>query len=330
MNYLKSLSGLLLFAFLAGCFGSQPPLPDPAKEGEPVRSSKEYEEIKKLDENRRDVLADSRKRFSGKACEEEDRDHDCKDQCRDIYTNRGDRDDCEELSVMQIERLERLYELLEKPDAEDLEDEVEPEDFDVYLNVSIAALDKLVGKYSSRKAEEFLIWMIDNEKIAKVFKDEDKDHGTLEALLKNLDSWSKDDEIYKPFIENLGRDTLMDIAVSNEEVADWFQDFINEENSDCEKDETDLECWTVYCKIGEKMDDDYRGDWLGFKDFKTYVNDIIEEYGCELPEGVNFVEYDARPEKCRWPKKDDDNDVKGLEDVRDVDDWVDDLCTDLL
>ena len=321
MNYLKSLSGLLLFAFLAGCFGSsQTPL-YPVKEGDPVRSGEEYDARKERDPNRRDVLADSRKRFSGKACEEEDRDHDCKDQCRDIYTNRGDRDDCEDLSVMQIERLERLHELLEKPDADDLEDDVDSEDFDVYLNVSIAALDKLVGKYSSRKAEEFLIWMIDNERIAEIFEDEDDDHETLEALLKNLDSWSGDDEIYKPFIEKIGRDTLMDMAVSNEEVASWFQDFINEENKDCEEDETDLECWTVYCKIGKAMDDDYRDDWLDFEDFEDYVNDIIEEHGCEPAEGV---ELDGT--NCLWFSEGDDS----KEDVGDVDDWVDDLCTDVL
>ena len=317
MNYLKSLSGLLLFAFLAGCFGSpQTSLPAPTKEGEPVRSSEEYAAIKERNKDRPEVLESSKRRYSGTACEKEDRDHDCKDQCRDIYTNRGDRDDCEDLSVMQIEMLDQLHELLEKPDADDLADEVDPDDFKVYLNVSIAALDKLVGRYSSRKAEEFLIWMIDDERIADIFEDEDDDHETLKALLKNLDSWSNDDDIYKPFIEKIGRDTLMDMAVSNEKIAEWFQDFINEENSNCEKDEVDLECWAVYCKIGEAMDDDYRDDWLDFEEFEDYVEEIIEEWGCLQPA-------DPDGSNCLWNSDGD----KGIEDVGDVDDWVKDLCT---
>ena len=189
MKYLKSLSGLLLFAFLAGCFGS--PVgnnPDPVN-----RSDEEYERKKQEDENRDAKLKDVR---MGRTCENEDRDHDCKEQCGDIYTRRGDRDDCEELSVAFIERLEMLHEQLE--DADDLED-IDPDDFDIYVNLSIAALDKLIGRYSSREAKDFLVWMINEEEIAKVFEDEDDDHETLEALLKRLKSFSGND-IYEPFV----------------------------------------------------------------------------------------------------------------------------------
>ena len=91
MSYFKSLSGLLLFAFLAGCFGS------PVGNNPPVdRDNQAYDDKIKGDENREAKLEIVR---TGRICEKEDRDHDCKEQCGDIYTRRGDREDCEELSV---------------------------------------------------------------------------------------------------------------------------------------------------------------------------------------------------------------------------------------
>ena len=71
-----------------------------------------------------------------------------------------DRDDCEELPVEQIDRLADLHETLEDPDDDDLE-EIDLEDFDVYLNVSIEAFEDLVRKYNSREAKSFLYWMVD-------------------------------------------------------------------------------------------------------------------------------------------------------------------------
>ena len=300
MSYFKSLSGLLLFAFLAGCFGS------PVGNNPPVdRSDEEYEQRKLDDEDREETLGIVR---TGRTCDKEDRDHDCKEQCGDIYTRRGDREDCEELSVAFIERLEKLHEQLK--DADDLED-IDPDEFDIYVNLSIAALDKLVGRYSSREAKDFLVWMISEDAIAKVFEDEDDDHETFEALLKRLESFSGSD-IYKPFVEKIdGGDTLMEVAVDsgNEEIIGWFQDFINEKNSACDRDETSLGCWDVYCKIGKVMEDSYRDDLLDVEDFDNYVEDIIEE-------GTNG---DDTGSGNKW-------NTTEIEDVGDVDDWVDDLC----
>ena len=53
---------------------------------------------------------------AGRTCEDEDDNrHDCVEQCRDIYSRRSDRDDCEELPIRQIEVLADLHELLEDP-----------------------------------------------------------------------------------------------------------------------------------------------------------------------------------------------------------------------
>ena len=304
MNYLKSISLLLLVYSLTGCPPSQPP---------PSLVKRDYDARKTADKDRSNVLTDSRRRYSGRTCEQEDRDHQCKEDCRDIYSRRGDRDDCEELPITQITELIKIHELLEDPDEDDLNDDVKHEDFDVYLNVSIAPLDRHIGRYKSKDAKVFMKWMIENSDVAKVFQKEDDDYKTLKRLLKEIQDFSGNDQIHLPFIENLdGGNKLMEVVldVGDEEILDWFQEYINEENSDCEEDEASKECFKVYCKIGDGIDDDSADDWLEFESFENYIDEIIEDE-------VNGD---------RWLPLGKRTGADPYEDSRDLDDWVDNLC----
>ena len=315
MNYLKSIGSILVFSFLTGCFG--PPQANNNPRQVVNRDDAYYDRRRETDPDRRAVLDRTRTKYSGRACEDEDRDHECKEQCRDIYSRRGDRDDCEELPVAQIDRLEKLHDLLEDPDKDDLEDDVDHDDVDVYLNVSIAPLDRHIGRYSSREAKEFLLWMIDNPDIAKVFEKEDDDYEALDTLLKRVEGFSGNDH-HVPFIEKVdGSDRLMEVAIAsgNEEVIEWFQEYIHQHNSDCDDDETSSNCFAVYCKIGDGIDDDSADDWLSFETFEDYINDIIDEE----TNGTAWSPSSKRP-----------GGADPYEDSRDLDeDWVDALCSGL-
>jgi len=305
MNYLKSI-GLLLLV-LTGCPPSQPPRVN-------IPKDRDYESRKTNDRDRLNVLTDSKKRHRGKSCEEEDRNHQCREDCRDIYSRRGDRDDCEELPVTQIDELIKLHELLEDPDEDDLNDEVSHDDFDVYLNVSIAPLDRHIKKYNSKDAKIFMKWMIENPDIAKIFEKEDDDYKSLKEILKEIQDFSGDNEIHLPFIENIdGGDELMTLAidVGGEDIIEWFQDYINEEHSDCEDDETSSNCFKVYCKIGKDIGDDSADDWLSFETFEDYINDILEEE----TNGNNWSPSNKSPSGS-----------DPYEDSGDLDDWVANLC----
>ena len=306
MNYLKSIGLLLLVSFLTGCPPAQPP-----------QLLRDYDERKRNDPDRRNVLTDSRERHRGRTCEQEDRDHQCKEDCRDIYSRRGDREDCEELPVTQIEELIKIHELLEDPDEDDLADDVEDEDFEVYIKISIAPLDRLIGKYNSKDAKVFMKWIIENDNIAKVFQKEDDDYKAFERLLKEIKSFSGDDEIHLPFTSNIdGSDKLMEVAidVGGEEVLEWFHDYINEEHSDCE-DEASSGCFAVYCKIGDGIDNESAEDWVNFETFQDYIDDIIGEE----------VNGDAWAPSSKRPGESDP-----YENSRDLDDdWVDNLCSGL-
>ena len=309
MNYLKTISLLLLVSFLTGC-------PPPSQAPAPVSPIERNYEARRQDSDRRNVLKDSRERYRGGTCEQEDRDHQCKEDCRDIYSRRGDREDCEKLPVTQIDELIKIHKLLEDPDEEDLKNDVAHEDFKVYVKVSIAPLDRLIGKYNSRKAKELMKWMMENNDIAKVFRKEDDDYKAFERLLKEIRSFSGDDQIHVPFTSKIdGSDKLMEVAidVGGEEVLEWFHDYINEKHSDCE-DEASSGCFAVYCKIGDGIDNDSAENWVNFKTFQGYIDDIIEEE----------VNGDAWAPSSKRPGESDP-----YEDNRDLDDWVGNLCSGL-
>ena len=320
MNYFKLLTSVLLLGFIAGCVA---PSSGPGINGDTRfgvdRNDSGYDDIKDKDPDRLGVLRDSRTRRSGKICEDEDRDHECKDLCKEMYRRIGDRDDCEELTVSQIEVLFEMYELLEDPDEDDL-DGIDPEDFDVYLNVSISSLDDLVDDWNSRETKEFLYWLINSEEVASVFEKEDNDYKTFTAMLKNIKNFNSDTDIYEPFTTKIENGKLMEVAIDsgNENVIEWFMDYINDENNDCDDESVSKACFEVYCKIGDGIDDDYMEDWLGFDQFESYIEDIIDDK-INSPSAE-----DSDNQGTGWAYGDEDGEFEDLGDISD--DWVKDLC----
>ena len=313
MIYLKSIALALLFAFLTNCGGGasnqlqQNPLDRP------------YDELKDQDENRTSILEESRKRYSGSTCEEEDdRDHECVDQCREIYNRRSDRDDCEELPIAQIQVLFELHELLEDPDDDDLR-EIDLEDLEVYLNVSIAGFDSLINKYSSRESKEVLFWIAENEDISNLFSDEDDEFKALEALFKEVTGgFSVGDETHQPFIERVdGSHRLMEIVIDtgNESALEWFHEYITEKAAGCRSEEVSLECFKVFCRIGKDIDRDFRENWLSFEDFEEYIEDIIDNE-------INGASYGSASTTL-W-------DTDDFDDAGDITDFYTELCEDLV
>ena len=325
MKHLKLTSFLLSLALLASCSGAPPPPITP-----PLR---DYDTRKLSDTDRDDVMSRSRTRLRGNTCEKElekDKNHDCEEQCKDIYSRRADREDCEELTVRQVEVLVKLHEALEDPDDDVLAD-LDLEDFDVYLNVSIEPFDKLIRRYSSREAKEVLLWIAENEDVTEIIEDEDDDYKNLASLLDKLESNNSGVDLWRPFVKNInGSDKLMEVVIEegNEVALSWFQNYINDQST-CENgDDTDLDCFTIYCKIGDGIDEDSSQDWLDYEDFQDYIDDIIDK-------GTNGVTDDDYPSDGKWCREGATlltctKINKIIEDEGDVDKWVDDLCGGLL
>ena len=318
MNYLKSIS-LLLLVFLIGCPPSQPP------------SLRDYGEKSRLDPDRSTVLKNARDRHRGRTCEQEDKNHDCREQCDDIYSRRSFEEDCLEQPTTLVAEFAKIHEFLERPRERELKD-IDHQDFDAYLNISIEPLDRLIGrKYDSGDAETLMKWLIENPELAVTFDKEDDDYKTLKSLLEEIKSFSNND-IYKPFVEKIdGSDRLMEIVidVDNVDIYKWLHGFINEENDDCEDEETSVACFTIYCEIGKEIDDDSAEDWLDSDLFSEYIDEIIDEKinGCAWERPSNRPEMDSEGADCYGQGSSPDP----FEDNGDLDeDWVKALCKDLV
>ncbi|MCY4321282.1 MAG: hypothetical protein OXC37_02610, partial [Bdellovibrionaceae bacterium] len=198
----------------------------------------------------------------------------------------------------------------------------DPEDFDVYLNVSIESLDDLVDdEWNSRESREFLFWLINDEDAANVFEKEDDEYDTLTAILREINNFDFDD-IHEPFTTKLeGSDNLMEVAIDsgNEDVIDWFMDYINDKNQACDREPVSKPCFEVYCRIAQDIDDDSIENWLDYDSFESYIEDIIEEGVNSKNRGDN-----ANRGTAGWTYGEESGE---LEDINDLDDdWEEELC----
>lgn len=294
-----------------------PPLPD-----RNLNTDAYYEARNERDEDRATVIQRERDRYKGQTCEElsgREQD-DCEELCEDMYSARGDRGECEELEVRLIEDLSETYEKLEE--ADDLKT-ISSNLFEAYLNVGVSGLTKMIGRYSKKEAEDFLLWLLENVEIAKIFEKEDDDFRFLISLLESFDSDYDADKLNKILTKRVDGDELMLIAINTDEefIVDWLMDFINETDSNCRRDTETSECFRIYCSIGDELNDDERYDWLDYDEFEEYIDDIIEEkVNSRNADSNDRDKYNANG--WRYGRE-------NIEDLGDVDDWVDDLCHNL-
>ena len=328
------LTSKIIFLIITGVFiGACAPAPKtvaPKVKPPTTRTDKEYDDRKKR-KNRNNVIKRHRSNYSGLTCEKtkghiQDK---CEKICKELYKRRSDREDCQKLEVDFIEDLEEMYKVLENAKERTL-NEIDSDLFETYINISIASLDRVVKEYNISKAKNFIYWLIDDEDIGEIFRNEDDDHDTLEEVLRQLD---KDDysnetnEIHKIFNKSIeGKDTLMEIiATSSDEVVEWFMDFINEKNAECKEGSETRLCFVgVYCRIGKDLDENGKNGWLSNQSFKDYLNKIInkkvnsQDADKDTDDGNSNNESRFNPEG--WEEDDFDN-------VGDISvDWVNDLC----
>ena len=342
MKHLKYFILIPILSGLIGCgiFGGsdKPRLP-----GVVDRDDGYYDKRRTTDDDRDDVIADSRKRYKGPKCKGDD---DCEDICDDIYNSRRDREDCEELSISQVKKLEDLHEVLEDPDLDDLED-IDVKDLDVYVNISISPLDKLVSRYSSRESREFLAWLALNTDAARIVKKEDDDFEILITLLEEVGgivttqggSNTSLDDALDGLKSNLDGANFLELAVSedNEEAMEWIHDYMEDEQ--CDNNLETVSCLQKYCEIGDAMDDDSAEDLLDYDYFEKYIEDIIDEnVRCKVGKWNGTACFITGPTQSNceqaggtWNSSSGtctDIDIWSAtyEDIDDIDEWNDDLC----
>ena len=266
-------------------------------------------------ERKAEVIRETGKKYGGNKCEEEERGHKCYEHCKEIYRKASNREDCENLTVGQVEKIKEMYDFLESPRERELKG-IEKDVFDLYLNISIESLYDLIGEYSNSRAKDFMSWLLENQEFAEIFEAEDNDFEAFESLLQGIKDFNccGASEIIKPFTVTVeGSKTVWDIVADqrSDYYVDWFMNFIEEKNPDCNDDSNSIECFEIYCRIGEKTDKDNRDNLLRIDSFKKYIDGIIDDNinGEESPGGGSQ----------KW-------DTTEIDDSDDLRDWVEELC----
>ncbi|MDE0092862.1 MAG: hypothetical protein OXN83_06225, partial [Oligoflexia bacterium] len=181
MKYLNnSLNRLLLFLlsalFLSHCFYYQP--------------SQIVEQTFQKSEGKEDITPAVLMQRSiqsvaeGDKCIEKLENHPCYEQCEKMYYWQGlNVKECQrDLSIPQINILEETFDLLWEPDFEKLKI-IHPDNLTAYLNISNSALSRIIRKYGSGEIEHFMLWIIYNEEITKIFEETDTHFERLADLL---------------------------------------------------------------------------------------------------------------------------------------------------
>ena len=325
--------GVAIF-FTGACFSpSQLAIDSTNTSTSPPRTEREYEERRQRDTDRDSVIRNIRNRYSsGRVCEDlSGRDqNDCEDICKEIYSgDRGAKRECEELEVELIEDLKKVYEYLGDANDDDFAS-IDAELFDTYLNIGISGLEEVIEDYSSKDAEEFLYWLIEDEEISEIFRKEDDDYQALDNVFEQLNS-NHDifgDTPWKIFDEDINGDDLIELVInSSDEVIDWFMDYINERSRACDRDTKSRDCFKVYCNIGDIISPNDRDDWLDNESFEDYIEYIIDE-GVNSTPSSNPNRGSGQGNLEGWTYGNGDGEFEELDDLDD--NWVDELCGGLV
>ena len=226
-----------------------------------------------LNEDRdRDNRLESARRRRGSACEDQRSSHECYRQCQLIYRNNEDRNECRELDPESIESIYEVYNTIES--GRNFQD-INLEHFEWLLEVSIAGIDVIIREYSRSDAEEFLIWIAENNGAAKIMRDEDDDFRRLGELLSSIIAFDRNN-VERPFIRQISSDSLFDYALyaENQEALDYFLDYILMTDSAC-NDKTSKRCLTVICSVGRATRVRNRDLFLASFVFEDFIEDII-------------------------------------------------------
>ena len=279
-NAVKAFAFLAFLAFatvfLAGCLvpqgGNQASLSQ-------SREDNYYENRNRESRTREATIRRSKDRYSGPDCEE---DKDCIAVCRKIYRSSA-RDKCEELAAEQVENLWHIYRTLERPSASAL-DEIDAEDFKVFVDLDRRPLDKALGSSKLRPSEgkRVIAWMMSSEDVAKVFKGADDDFDVLKDLLNSLGDSGEhryQNAMKKTVSDGKG---IMELAIEEQgEVLEWLHEFIEdqvESDSDWDNHEELGVLGDWYCRILSKHDEDVWNGLVDYRGFQSVADVILDGY----------------------------------------------------
>ena len=202
----------------------------------------------------------------------------CEEMCKDIYSRRFVREDCEKLHPDTVKKLHKIDETFENPTLGDLES-MDVADFEAYVEINSRPLKKHISKFSSLEAKRVLIWIAGRPDIVEIFQQEDDEFELLKGLLGQLNA-----DMKKAFTANLSTSeevmfSFMELIVkkNNEEALDWVYYFFQEEcDNSYPKGLCIFQEWYCQTDLNEVFwQDKPEEDEEELKDYKKKLKDYV-------------------------------------------------------
>ena len=239
-----------------------------------TRPASFYEILRRDDQNREDVLEESKKTYKdSEVCEDN---KECEDMCEDIYRRRLNRKDCKELAVVQVKRMKDVFDVLKRKSTKDFPN-INLKDLGVLLNISPEPIEKLFTEYGSTKARSTLYWIADDVDVADLFESEDEEFILLDSLLKEINS--NPSSSLSRNLEDGERFHEVALAKDNQSALSWIHSYFEDELCKThDSNEAQEACvLTQYCLVSQSAHRDFSEIVLDYEQLETFLDRLLEE-----------------------------------------------------
>ena len=177
---------------------------------------------------------------SGSICQGNDQ---CEKICDDLFTRRNQREDCEKLPRDMVFDFEDLIESVEDGNTDD----IKAKTLECLLDIDDKKFSKAIKKLTRTQVKEFLLFIAEDEEIARIFKDEDDEFIILKQLFSKI-SGSDLDNVITREIED-GKNFLHLASEGNDSAYQWIDRYVEDQCNDRNSQECPSgESIGAYCK----------------------------------------------------------------------------------
>ena len=254
----------LFFILFVGCGPELSILPSTSEE----KDSTFFQMRRKKDPDRQKIFKQSHKVYQGGGlCTS---DSSCRTICDQLFILDEDKKDCTQLYRPQVYQFEELYSHLLEKKQSSLE-KIDPFDLRVFLNISPQPFLRVLRTLGSISIKTFLIWLLEDWRVAEAFYKEDFDFLFLEIFLNELDL-SPIDSLKEKISEDR---TFFELSwiKQNDPALFWLSSYLKKRRcADLIGEDLENCILGQYCQVGSVFQKDFKEEIMSFEDLKSIVH----------------------------------------------------------
>ena len=263
-NFFVRENSFFFLIFLVAC-GQEPYIFPSTLDG---KDSSFFQIRREKDPDRKKILEQSNQVYHGGGlCVS---DSSCMKICDQLFFLDLDKKDCYQLPRPQVDQFEKLYSYLLERKKSSLE-KIDPFDLRVFLNVSPLPFLKILKTLGPVSARTFLIWLLEDWRVAEVFYKEDFDFLFLDIFLNEI-GISPIDSLKEKISENR---TFFELSwiKQNDPALFWLSSYFKENRCSHFEGKNSESCVLgQYCQMGSSFRKDFKEEIMNFEDLKSLLD----------------------------------------------------------